>query len=163
MATYPTRLDPTWTHLRQREPPLFQMPHMWQANLNMTSPYTSSHCDRVQRGWAKWGHDNNGFYARSAAATVPDWYARRVATIRGGDMKELLWSWEGTSKATEKKVFGIDRKVQPVPCQRGHQSTPHDIDGQVAMPRWGLYHPHHYEEPSRALPLPPIHPDEKHL
>ena len=25
----PPRLDPTYAHLRMREPPLYQMPHMW--------------------------------------------------------------------------------------------------------------------------------------
>jgi len=28
----PPRVDPTYAHLRTREPPLYQMPHMWLVN-----------------------------------------------------------------------------------------------------------------------------------
>lgn len=140
------------------------MPHMWQPNLNMPNPYFTSHCDRSQLGWRKWGHDYPDWYARSAASTTPDWYSRRVSTIRGGDLTELTWKpWEQTSKPNEKKVYGMVREPRHRPWQRGYQATPHEIDGQIPMPRWGLYHPHYYQEPARCEPLPPVHADEKHL
>ena len=113
-------------------------------------------------GWRKWGEVDPGFYARRAEATGPDWYNRRVRDIRSADTTERLWPWELTSKPTEKSAFGI-RRESPRPVQRGHQATPHDIEGQVQMPKWGLYHPHHYEEPSRVEPLPPLHVDMKQL
>ena len=115
-----------------------------------------------QRGWQKWGHNYQDFYAQKADATSPDWYSRRTNTIRGGDIKELLWPYEGTSKPTEKKTFGIT-KDPPIQWRKGYRAVPHDIEGQVVVPRWGLYHPGHYECPGRAEQLPAIHPDEKHL
>jgi len=33
----PPRLDPTYAHLRMREPPLYQMPHMWLVLLVVLS------------------------------------------------------------------------------------------------------------------------------
>lgn len=162
MSFYFPAVDKNVVHLRQRDPPLFQMPHMWQPNLNMPNPYHSSHCDRIQQGWRKWGAEQPDWYARRADAQCPDWYARRVNTIRQADTKEQLWPWEQTSKPTERRVYGLGRE-SPRPVQRGYQAVPHEIEGQVAMPRWGLSHPHHYEEPSRVGPLPPVHADEKHL
>lgn len=162
MATVPSRVEPTWVHVRQRDPPLFQMPHMWQPNLNMASPYHSSHCDRIQNGWHKWGAEHPDWYAHSAASQHPDWYNRRVDTICRADTKERLWHWERPYKPTEKTAYGISRD-SPRPWQRGYQAVPHDVEGQVPMPRWGLYNPPHYEEPNRVEPLPPIHPDQKHL
>ena len=116
----------------------------------------------LQLGWRKWGAEHPDWYARRAEATVPDWYQRRVNTIRQGDTKERLWPWELTSRPTEKKAYGISRE-SPRPVQRGYQAVPHDITGQVQMPKWGLYHPPHYAEPSRVEPLPPLHGDEKHF
>ena len=53
---------------------------------------------------------------------------------------------------------------EPQPVQRGtYQGFPHAIQGQVAMPKHGLYHPPHYQEPSRVEPLPPLHLDMKNL
>lgn len=162
MATYPTYVDRTMQSVRQREPPLYQMPHMWQPNLNMANPDHHSHCDRIQLGWRKWGAEHPDWYARRADAQHPDWYTRRVNTIRGADTKERLWHWERPQKPTEKKAFGISR-ASPRPWQRGYQAVPHDIQGQVQMPRHGLYHPPHYGEPSGVEPLPALHIDQKHL
>ena len=73
-----------------------------------------------------------------------------------------MWPWELTSKPTEKRAYGIKRE-SPRPWQRGYQAVPHDIEGQVQMPRHGLYNPPHYQEPGRVEPLPPINVDMKHL
>ena len=101
-------------------------------------------------------------YARRPEPTVPDWYQRRVDTIRSGDTKERMWPWELTSRPTEKQAYGYSRQ-SPRPWQRGYQAVLHDIEGQVRMPRHGLYNPPHYIEPNRVEPLPPIHIDMKHL
>jgi len=88
-----------------------------------------------------------------------------VATIRSGDLTELMWTpWQQTSKPSEKKVYGMAREPRHRPWQRGYVPTPAgDVDGQVPAPRWGLYQPHYYQQPARCEPLPPLHPDEKHL
>ena len=75
-------------------------------------------------------------YARRPEPTVPDWYQRRVDTIRSGDTKERMWPWELTSRPTEKQVYGYSRQ-SPRPWQRGYQAVLHDIEGQVRMPRHG--------------------------
>jgi len=132
-------------------------------NMNAGSPkvYHSSNCDHNQAGWYKWAAHQPDWYARRAESWHPDWYARRVATQRHSDTKERLWPWELTSRPTEKRVYGVARE-SPRPVQRGYQATPHDVQGQVQMPRWGLYHPPHYEEPSRVEPLPALNMGEKH-
>ena len=96
------------------------------------------HCTdfSFQLGWRKWGAEHPDWYARRAEATEPDWYQRRVNTIRGGDTKERLWPWELTCKPTEKKAYGISRE-SPRPVQLGYQAVPHDITGQVQMPKVG--------------------------
>jgi len=33
----PPKVDPTYAHLRTREPPLYQMPHMWLVILQETA------------------------------------------------------------------------------------------------------------------------------
>ena len=101
-------------------------------------------------------------YARRPEATIPDWYQRRIDTIRSGDTKERLWSWELHSKPTEKRAYGIKREPHR-PWQLGYQAVPHVIDGQVEVPRHGLYNPPHYIEPGRVEPLPAIHMDMKHI
>ena len=117
----------------------------------------------LQLGYRKWGHDFPEWYARSATSTTPDWYSRRVGAIRSGDLTHLMWKpWDQTSKPSEKKVYGIVREPRHRPWMRGYQA-PLEVDGRVQVPRWGLYHPHHYQEPARCEPLPPVHADEKHL
>ena len=115
-----------------------------------------------QLGWRKWGAEHPDWYARSAAATSPDWYTRRVENIRGGHTKMRLWHYERPQKPTEKQVYGLYRDP-PRPWQRGYQAVPHNIEGQVQMPKHGLYNPPHYQEPGRVEPLPPLHIDQKHL
>ena len=116
----------------------------------------------VQMGWRKWGAQYPDWYARGAASQHPDWYTRRVQTIHKADNKMRLWHYERPQKPTEKQVYGLYRDP-PRPWQRGYQAVPHDVEGQVQMPRHGLYHPHYYQEPSRVEPLPPLHTDMKHL
>ena len=117
---------------------------------------------RLQRGWRKWSAEHPDWYARREESQHPDWYSRRVNTIRSADTIERLWPWELTSRPTEKKVYGLTQE-KPQPVQRGYQAQPHTIDGQIPMPKWGLYNPPHYEEPSRVAPLPSIHVDDKRL
>ena len=53
---------------------------------------------------------------------------------------------------------------EPRPVQRGtYNSGPHFIEGQVRMPKHGLYHPPHYQQPSGVEPLPPLHLDMKNM
>lgn len=105
----------------------------------------------------KWGHDYPDMYSRSAAATVPDWYSRRLNTVRKGDSKELNWVWDQPSKPTQRKTFGMGTELQKPCVQRGHQASPHDVEGQVTNSRFALYHPAHYQEPARAEALPSVH------
>ena len=115
-----------------------------------------------QDGWLKWGAEQPGWYARQAHATEPDWYTRKTATIRSGYTTEKSWPYDLTSKPTERSVYNTTHEV-PKPWQRGYQAIPHDIKGGIQMPRWGLHHPHHYEDPSRVEPLANAHYDEKTL
>lgn len=119
----------------------------------------------LQDGWLKWGAEQPGWYARQAHATVPDWYARRTETVRDGYLKEKGWSYDLTSKPTERSVYSVTKPTDiPVkPWQRGYQAVPHDVRGEIQMPRWGLHHPHHYEDPMRAEPVAGAHFDEKTL
>ncbi|KAK2191981.1 hypothetical protein NP493_41g02016 [Ridgeia piscesae] len=174
MATYPTRIDATWVHLRDRQPPLFQMPHMWQPNHHMPSPYHSSHCDRTQRGWHKWGAEYPDMYTHKSSSNDPTWFARTTRRIYDGDTKERMWPWELTSRPTEKRVYGYEREA-PRPVKRSGfpHAVPHFIEGEIRAPRWGIYHPnhgesqryhqHYYQFPSRAEPLPEAYANEKHL
>ena len=100
-------------------------------------------------------------YSRNAISTLPDWYTRRISNIRKGDLKELHWPYEQPSKPTEKKAYGFNKHVRQPCIQRGFQATPHDVDGRVVTPHWGLHHPHHYQQPSRVESLPLVHVNEK--
>jgi len=164
---YVSRIDPSWAHVRTREPPLFMMPHQWQPPIVPPNPYYTSHCDRIQAGYRKWGADYPDWYARRPEATHPDWFTRRMQTIREGDLKELQWSWERTSKATQRGMHTVPNcrgESTERPWKRGNfVGTPHELDGQVVVPRWGQYHPTNYEAPSRLELLPPIHGDEKRV
>ena len=88
-----------------------------------------------------------------------------MTAVRGGDLTELTWKpWQQTSKPSEARLYGVVREPRHRPWQRGYQATPsHDVDGQIPAPRWGLHHPHYYQQPGRCEPLPPVHADEKHL
>lgn len=101
-------------------------------------------------------------YAKSSTATYPDWYQRRIDTIRSADTKYRLWSWEKTDRPHEKQTFNNDHK-QMIPIYRGFQAVPRDITGQVAMPKWGIYHPDSYQEGARVEPLPPLRTHTKHI
>ena len=116
----------------------------------------------IQAGWRKWSAHHPDMYARRPEAVQPDWYSRRVQTVRAGDTKERLWSWETSAKPTEKRVYSTTVQ-HPAVVKEGHRAQPHDIQGQVRNPRWGLYHPDNYTEPSRVEPLPPLHSMEKHM
>jgi len=156
MANYATIV-----HHTRFPAPLAAQPNTWQPRNYHHNIYHSSHCDIAQSGWRKWSSHQPDWYARSAEAWHPDWYARRVDTIRQANTKERLWPWELTSRPTEKRVYGLARE-SPRPVQRGFQAVPHQIQGQVEMPRWGLFHPDHYSRPSRVEHLPTLHSDEKH-
>jgi hypothetical protein len=96
-------------------------------------------------------------YSRHSSATTPEWFSRRNSALRQADLKELYWSWEQPSKPTEKTTFGLLSDVKHPCTQSGYQAAPHDIDGQVNMSRWGIYHPPSYQELSRTVNLPPLH------
>ena len=113
-------------------------------------------------GWRKWAAHHPDWYARRAESRHPDWYNRKVNYTRNSDIKNMMWTWDKTDKPTFKKTFGITREP-PKPVQKGYQATPHNIEGQVQMPRWGLYHPDFYQEKCGVEPLPPLHSDMKHM
>jgi len=119
-------------------------------------------CYYFQSGWRKWSANHPEWYAQRADAQHPDWYTRRVNNIRQAYTKGRLWPWELTSRPTEKRVYDSSSEM-PQPVQTGYQAAPHAMQGQIPMPKWGLFHPSHYEKPSRVEPLPPIQPMEKHL
>ena len=115
-----------------------------------------------QDGWKKWGAQYPCLYATRPEPVYPDWHQREISTIRAGDTKERLWDWEKASRPTEKKAFGLTQTI-PQPVQRGYFAFPHKVEGQVEVPKWGLYNPPHYQEPSRVEPLPPVHFQQKHI
>ncbi|ELU06298.1 hypothetical protein CAPTEDRAFT_185306, partial [Capitella teleta] len=110
MSSIPwTFVDSTAVVTRERGPPLFQMPHMWQPNLNMPNPRHTSHCDRAKLGWRKWAHERPDMYAHHAEATVPDWYCRRIYNINHNDIKDKMRAYEQTSKPTIKATYNLPR------------------------------------------------------
>ena len=116
----------------------------------------------MKAGWKKWGAQYPDMYAHRPEATLPDWYTRRVSDIRDADTKVRLWDWEKASRPTEKRAFGLTKET-PQPVQRGYFAFPHKPEGQVEVPKWGLYNPPHYQEPGRVEPLPDVHFQQKHL
>ncbi|XP_013401631.1 uncharacterized protein LOC106167391 [Lingula anatina] len=157
----------TWSHVRERPPPLASMPAMWQAKHHLHPPYHSSHCDHAKGGWKKWSMGCAGqhgdWHAARPFAYEPDWYTRKVDYIREGNYKYRSWPWDQASHATTRKGDGIRTFTNETirhevlePRNIGYTGTPQQFPYEVPPPKWGLYHPHNYEEPIRFNHFPPI-------
>ena len=117
--------------------------------------YYYFHFFSFQRGWDKWSANHPDWYARRSDAREPDWYTRRVNIVRGGDTTYLDWKWDQTSHPTYRRTFGMEDE----PKRTGYIGYPdksHQIEGQIPVPKWGLNHPPHYQDPNRVDAMTPV-------
>ncbi|BFZ18842.1 hypothetical protein BsWGS_21881 [Bradybaena similaris] len=146
-----------------------KLPKEWQPKLNEWNPYHCSHPDVARAGWRKWSAEQPGWYAWKSSSRHPDWYNREVNSIMQGNYKTNNWHWERPSKPTSRQptVMScgdhiVEGTQKPFPHNRGYHGTfsyPNPFPQEVPTPKWGLYHPGHYEEPTRFNHFPPIHHD----
>lgn len=48
------------------------------------------------------------------------------------------------------------KAMPPNRAYRGSVEYPKPFPAEIPAPKWGLYNPHHYEEPTRFTHFPPI-------
>ncbi|XP_071110982.1 uncharacterized protein [Haliotis cracherodii] len=145
-----------------------KLPKLWQPKLHEWNPYHCSSPDVAHAGWRKWSAEHPDWYARRASSQHPDWYNRRRDTVRRADYKNINWHNERPSKPTARthddfvpytnEVMMKD-VIKPMPHNKGFQGTvtfPKPFPMEVPAPKWGLYHPPHYEEPTRLNHFPPV-------
>ncbi|CAG5136278.1 unnamed protein product [Candidula unifasciata] len=145
-----------------------KLPKEWQPKLNEWNPYHCSHPDVARAGWRKWSAEQPGWQAWKASSRHPDWYNREVNYIVQANNKNKNWHWEQPSKPTSRQYASIPGDNEPTlkvgqklfPHNRGYHgnlSYPQPFPQEVPTPKWGLYHPGHYQEPTRLNHFPPIH------
>ncbi|ESO06679.1 hypothetical protein HELRODRAFT_188446 [Helobdella robusta] len=118
--------------MRHREPPLYQMPHLWQPNLDMMNPMVNSHADFKLGGLAKWSGDYPFMHSRSKQATEPDWFTRRPTQRRIISQADYM----GTDPDRRMVLAEVTST-----WKSGYRAVPHNLEGQVSVPKWGIYHP----------------------
>lgn len=97
-------------------------------------------------------------HAKSAAATQPDWFSRRISNIRRSDLKYVdHWAYDWSLKANG---FNANGFVRPHPAAETREQRffmreldtrkPQRLNGDIGDVRYGLYHPKRFEIPVRA-------------
>ena len=87
------------------------------------------------------------------------------------DYKNVNWHFERPSKPTSRihdDFIPFNNEVmmkdvqRPMPHNRGYRgnwSYPTPFPQEIPSPKWGLYNPPHYQEPTRLNYFPPIRYD----
>uniref|UniRef100_A0A2C9LLD5 Uncharacterized protein n=1 Tax=Biomphalaria glabrata TaxID=6526 RepID=A0A2C9LLD5_BIOGL len=148
-----------------------KLPKEWQPKLHEWNPYHCSHPDVAKAGWRKWSAEHPDWHAWRSTSRHPDWYNRKVNYIRRADYKNVNWHWEQPSKPTSRKhddfvPFNNEVKMKEVqkamPHNKGLQgswSYAVPFPQEIPTPKWGLFNPPNYQEPTRLNHFPPIRYD----
>jgi len=148
-----------------------KLPKQWQANLHEPKTYHCSHPDIGRPGWRKWGGAHPDWYAWRSTSRHPDWFNRTTNQIRRADYKAVNWHWERPSKPTSRVHDDflpynnevIMKDVQkPMSHNKGYSgnwSYPVPFPQEIPTPKWGLFNPPDYQEPTRSNNFPPIRYD----
>ncbi|KAK3774026.1 hypothetical protein RRG08_030108 [Elysia crispata] len=148
-----------------------KLPKEWQPKLHEWKTYHCSHPDVARVGWRKWSAEHPDWYAWRSTSRHPDWFNRETNQIRRADYKNVNWHFERPSKPTSRihdDFIPFNNEVmmkdvqRPMPHNRGYRgnwSYPTPFPQEIPSPKWGLYNPPHYQEPTRLNYFPPIRYD----
>lgn len=146
------------------------MPTEWQPNLNNWNPDFCSYPDVGNHGWRKWSAVQPDWLAKDSSSCHPDWYNRHLNYIRRADYEAVRY--ERTRKPSNYKHdhFVATSREARLPKEAAESVPPNGSfygkaisrfrNNDIQAPKWGQFHPDHYENPYRFQTLPPIQPGE---